>query len=282
VDDLTHVLDDADLQSGPISSDAAVKAVRDGKRLEITGGVGAGTMVTVTYTVTVKAADQVGDSVLANFLLDPDQTVPADPTACAPGDEDCTTNPLPAPQMRVVKKMSAPSDAGPGDVVTYTVTATNTGSVDYSASKPARFSDDFTKVLDDADYAGDAKASSGAVGYDDPTLTWSGPLRTGQTVTVTYSFTIHDPLDGDGRLVNVVVTPDGVNGNCEVGQRDKTCGTVMAVSDRAPDDTDTPRHEPDDNGILPETGGPAWWLLVAGLVGLLGGSVLLAAARKRR
>jgi fimbrial isopeptide formation D2 family protein/uncharacterized repeat protein (TIGR01451 family)/LPXTG-motif cell wall-anchored protein len=280
VDDLTHVVDDADLVSGPTSSDTGLEAVRDGKRLEITGGVAAGTTVTVTYTVKVKAADQVGDSVLSNFLLDPDQTVPTDPTACAKGDDDCTTNPLPAPEMRVVKKMSAPDDAGPGDVVTYTVTATNTGSVDYPAAKPARFTDDFTKVLDDADYAGDAKASTGTVAYDAPTLTWSGPLRTGQTVTVTYSFTIHDPLDGDGKLVNVVVTPDGVNGNCEVGDRDESCGTVMGVSDRAPDaPVDGPK---DDNGILPETGGFAWWLLVAGLIGLFGGSVLLVATRRRR
>ena len=73
VDDLTHVLDDATVTSAPAASDDAltVSSISNG-RFTITGTLDAGQTVTVTYTVRVDEFDDLGDQVLANFLLSPD------------------------------------------------------------------------------------------------------------------------------------------------------------------------------------------------------------------
>jgi uncharacterized repeat protein (TIGR01451 family) len=67
-------------------------------------------------------------------------------------------------------------------------------------------------VIDDATYNDDAAADIGTVTVDPPTLTWSGPLAPGETATITYSFTVNDPVTGDLLLVNDVVGPP--EGNC--------------------------------------------------------------------
>ncbi|MFP3380461.1 hypothetical protein SB767_29515, partial [Bacillus sp. SIMBA_069] len=90
-----------------------------------------------------------------------------------------------------VSKTSSPSGpVTPGTKVTYTVTVTNTGTAACTTASPASFTDDLTGVLDDATYDNDA---TGGATYAAPTLSWSGPLPVGQTVTVTYSVTVNDP-----------------------------------------------------------------------------------------
>jgi uncharacterized repeat protein (TIGR01451 family) len=98
----------------------------------------------------------------------------------------------------------------PGQKVTYTVTVKQAGSVPAAAS----FTDDLTKVLDDADYNGDAVASTGNVSVAGSGLSWTGTVPVGGTATITYSVTVKTPPAGDQQLTNVV-TSDGcvpVNG----------------------------------------------------------------------
>src|SRR5262249_60616003 len=74
---------------------------------------------------------------------------------------------------------------------------------------PATFTDDLTDVLDDAMYDNDG---SPGTSVHDNQLTWSGSVAIGQTVAVTYSFTVRPSGSGNGVLLNLV-TP-GRGGTC--------------------------------------------------------------------
>ncbi|MET3452294.1 isopeptide-forming domain-containing fimbrial protein [Curtobacterium sp. 1544] len=118
-----------------------------------------------------------------------------------------------------VAKSSSATSAVAGDEVTYTVKVTSTGTGNYTAENPASFSDDLSKVTDDATYNGDAAVSySGSSTAAAPvvngnTLTWAGPLAAGEVATITYSFTVNDPDTGDKHLENAV-TPTAPGGGC--------------------------------------------------------------------
>ncbi|MBK1787222.1 DUF7933 domain-containing protein [Prauserella cavernicola] len=129
-----------------------------------------------------------------------------------------------------VEKTASATEVEPGETVEYALTVRNTGEFDYTEERPASVSDDLTSVLDDAVYNDDAAASAGpAPGYAEPTLSWSGPLAVGETVTITYSVTVNDPATGDGSLDNVVTTPEGNGGDCPEGTDDPRCGTTTTV-----------------------------------------------------
>ncbi len=108
----------------------------------------------------------------------------------------------------------------PGNTVTYTIAIENTGDLDYTPEEPATFTDDLSAVIDDATYNDDA---TGGATYDEPVLSWSGPLAVGETVEVTYTVTINDPLTGDQELANTVV--GGVN--CPPGSTDPECNVTI-------------------------------------------------------
>ncbi|MGN7966050.1 DUF6923 family protein [Microbacterium sp. 22179] len=212
-DDLSDVLDDATL-TGAVESDTASVTV-DGPTddvLAIRGTLAAGATAEVTYTVTVNAVGERGNNVSANYLVPPG-TPPAGP--CDVATEECTVTPIRG--YTVAKSVDAETTI-PGAVVTYTVTVTNVGAEDYTDAEPASFEDDLSDVLDDATYNGDVSAG-GSV--DGSTLTWSGPLPVGATVTVTYSVTVDDPTAGDSVLGNVVV-PGDPTGECPEGECDTT------------------------------------------------------------
>ncbi|WP_230108736.1 DUF11 domain-containing protein [Microbacterium foliorum] len=204
-DNLTDVLDDATLTGDPESDTGSVTV--DGPTddiLQIRGTLAAGATAEVTYTVTVNALGDRGNNTAANFLVPPG-TPPAGP--CDPTTEECTVTPI---QGFTVSKTSDAETTTPGGVVTYTVTVTNVGAVDYTDADPAAFEDDLSGVLDDATYNGDVSAGGTVT---DTTLTWSGPLAVGATATVTYSVTVNSPNAGDSILENAVV-PSGPTGEC--------------------------------------------------------------------
>ena len=67
--------------------------------------------------------------------------------------------------------------------------------------------DDLTGVLDDATYNDDATADVGDdPTYDEPRVTWSGALASGETVTITYTVTLK-VSGGDGAVHNVAWAP---------------------------------------------------------------------------
>ena len=133
--------------------------------------------------------------------------------------------------LAVEKVSDATVDSRPGDTVTYTVRATNTGAADFTPETPAVVRDDLTDVLDDATYNADATSTRpGALAYAEPVLSWTGPLASGESVDLTYTVTLGP--DGDGRVRNVAWVP------------------------RDPDDPQTPVCDPPQDGTDTVTGEP--------------------------
>ncbi|MFF9562419.1 SpaA isopeptide-forming pilin-related protein [Leifsonia sp. NPDC014704] len=124
-----------------------------------------------------------------------------------------------------IAKTSSVQTARPGERVDYQITITNTGSQAYA---DAQASDDLSDVLQEATYGNDAKASSGAVSYTAPLLSWKGALAAGDQATITYTATVKNPASGDHRLVNSVTSPSRGN-NCPPDSSDTTCTAIVGV-----------------------------------------------------
>lgn len=214
-DDLSQVLDDATYNGDAASSSGAGVSYTQ-PTLAWSGALGVGETVTITYSVTI-TSPATGDRKLDNTVVTP-PGVGANCVAAAGGPE-CTAQVLVGTYS--VQKDSDATSAFPGDIVTYQVKVSNTGTVDYTTTSPAAFSDDLTDVLDDATYNGDVSAGGEVSGS---TLTWSGALAVGDSVVVTYSVTVDTPVRGDFTMRNVVV-PTGPGGECIVGK----CGTVTPI-----------------------------------------------------
>lgn len=263
-DDLSDVVDDADVSAGPEAAPAVgTFAFTDGTAYRFHSPLTAGASVTVTYEVTIAAG---GDADLVNvaYVSDlaeslPDAPAPADCTGtlCA-----VTETPLAALEVR---KTVDQSTVAPGATVEYTVTVTNTGGADIPAGDPAVVTDDLAGVLDDADYTGDATATTGSVEVTGSTLTWTGGLAAGATATITYSVTV-DASAADGtQLVNVVVSdPTLLTLALDGGESDGTASTTSTVR------------------VMASTGFDAGWITALLALLLLGAGGALLGIRHRR
>jgi fimbrial isopeptide formation D2 family protein/uncharacterized repeat protein (TIGR01451 family) len=269
VDDLTHVLDDADVTVVPTVTGAAlaVSEITDG-RFAVTGELEAGQSATVTYTVTVRAADRLGDGQLANFLLDPGTPSPAEPV-CEDG-EDCTFNPV---SDVTVTKTADPEDGTEveqGQDVTYTLTFANAG----RGSQAIDYTDHMAEVLDDADLTQAPTASDETLTVSelaDEAFSVAGELAAGQTVTVSYTVTVRAyGAQGDHALGNVVAVT-GQEASAECAEDNPLC-TRHPVAEPA-------AAEPP----LAATGGDIATVVLLSALGLLvlGGGVFLIARRRR-
>ncbi|MFJ8039759.1 hypothetical protein ACIRBX_04485 [Kitasatospora sp. NPDC096147] len=130
-DDLSAVLDDATLVPGSVTASTGNASVA-GSTLSYTGVLNPGTTATVSYQVTVNTPD-TGDRALTNTA-----------TATAPGgscatEGGCTTTvrvERPATTgLTVVKAATEQSFSAPGQVLHYTFTVTNTGTVPLTGLK---------------------------------------------------------------------------------------------------------------------------------------------------
>ena len=226
-DDLADVLDDATSNGAPSASTGS--AVIVGNVLTWTGDLAVGDTVTVTYDVTVDDPAAAGNGTLTNVVTGPPESNCPTSTP-TPADECTTTTPL--HELSVIKTAtpSAPSAAEPGDTASYSLAITNTGAADYTAATPAVVTDDLTGLLDDAavDPASlTVTPTGGSVALVGTTLTWTGPLAAGATVTVEFDAVVDDPILGDGSVVNTVVGPP--ESNCDVGSNDPGCTTTTPV-----------------------------------------------------
>lgn len=120
----------------------------------------AGGAVALSWTVPADTRDARGsDRTFLRLRIAPDAGAAAAPVGLATAGEveDHAVN-VTLPRLRTVKTSDATADTRPGDVVRYTVTATNAETTDFTAAYPAVLVDDLTGVLDDAVYGDDATA----------------------------------------------------------------------------------------------------------------------------
>ncbi|WP_130454757.1 isopeptide-forming domain-containing fimbrial protein [Leucobacter luti] len=191
VDDLSDVLDNATLRGTPQAS--AGEATLTGTELTWVGDVPANGTVTLTYSVRVND-DAVAPATLRNVVSSPDS--PSEPE---------TENPV---ATVVLGKSSNPTSGlavKPGDTVDYTVTVTNPGTVDLDG---VLVEDNLSDILDDASLVGWPQVSDGSkVSLNGMSLTWTGKVPAGETVTITYSVLVSETAVPPAKLRNVVTSP---------------------------------------------------------------------------
>lgn len=206
-DDLAEVLAYADLTGVAVATvgDATVAApTLDGTTLNWNGALAVGESVVITYTVTVKA-DTAG-----NWLLNK-----ANSTAKPPFSEEITppevstTHPIPGYEFAKTADPTSGTDVQPGDVITYTLTGSNTGATDLTVS----IGDDLTEVLAYADLTMAPSASQGmAPVLDGNVLSWNGTLAAGESVEITYAVTVKAGTAGSAvrnSATSVATPPEG-------------------------------------------------------------------------
>ncbi|WP_241561829.1 MULTISPECIES: DUF7927 domain-containing protein [unclassified Streptomyces] len=137
--------------------------------------------------------------------------------------------------MEIVKKQNGPPSVRAGATVSCTITVRNTG----SAPTTAAFTDDLSRLLDDAACDDDATATSGRVDYGEPVLSWEGTLAAGGSATVEFSVTTDRRTFGDLRLDNTVTSPTP-GSNCPTNHPDIRCTTHGTVITKDKDKTARP------------------------------------------
>lgn len=202
-DDMADVLDKATLVAPPAVTCAPV-ANSCGEVLFMSGDtefswqstpavpMDVGTTATVTYTVII---DDDATGTVGNLLVEPDVRVEH------PIIEWSKTNDVGAGVL-----------VGPGDTVVYTISVSNTGTVDAASFSAV---DDLSDVVDDATLdVGSivvSPAGLGVVVFDPAaeTLTWTGALPAGETVEVSYAVVVDE--DAAGELRNAFFDTTVVN-----------------------------------------------------------------------
>ncbi|WP_371164502.1 SdrD B-like domain-containing protein [Buchananella felis] len=265
VDDLAAVLDDA-TYNNDVQASAGTAQIKDGK-LNWTGDIPVGAKITITYSVKVGSE---GDGQLRNVV-----TSPTPSGACKP-TEVCETNHQVEPGKFVYSKTANPANGTTvkaGEKVVYTLTVRHASG---TRIDDARISDDLAKVLDDATYNNDVKASAGDVVVKDGKLAWEGKLAVGAEVTITFSVTVKD--GGDLKLFNEVVS-DHPKGAC-----DDAVGCKVEHPKKPPVPTPSPtpsKPAKPGKGKLAKTGSAVVATSASALgLAVLGGAFL--ALRRRR
>ena len=199
-DDLTAVTDDG-VAFGDDAATTAGSVTYIAPVLTWTGDLEPGQSATVTFSVTVNNPD-TGDKTITSTLVstDPGSTCPL--VGPAPACTSTVTVLIPA---LTITKTATTTTTTPGSAVGYTITVHDTGPTPYTA---ATVTDSLDGVLGDAAYNHDATATTGAVSFTSPDLTWTGNLAPGDTATISYTVTVKNPDTGDKRLVNFVTSTD--------------------------------------------------------------------------
>lgn len=226
-DDLSGVLDDADVTVEPVASDPAVTAVRNDDEIRSTGIIQPGQTVTVTYQVTIKPNGDRGDNVTRNVLT-PDVPACLDEAVCPP---PTTEHPLGELDDWKTVDPASGSTAQPGQVLTYTLHFENIGEADV----PVDADDVLSKVLDDATLTATAVSSDAALtvsALNGDRFTVTGTLAPGQLVTVSYTVTVNpDGQRGDDSIANyLVASGEEPPAGCVPGYGEQPDCTVNHVS----------------------------------------------------
>ncbi|HUN37855.1 MAG TPA: putative Ig domain-containing protein [Trebonia sp.] len=214
---LGNVLNDATYNGDAAATSGTVSFASP--NLTWTGNLAALATATITFSVTVNNPST------ANATLSFTVTSATNGTNCYAGSTDARCSVSVPVSALTINQTTSVSAAAPGGVVSYTVTVTNTGAVPYTG---ATFTDPLSGVLDDATYNGDAAATSGAVLYLSPNLTWTGNLAVGATATITFSVTVNNPDTGNKVLASTI-TSSTTGSNCPSGGTDSRCTATVNV-----------------------------------------------------
>lgn len=223
--------------AGTVVSNAAASTT-SGSGSTVTPGTGTtGTYVATAGTAYTFTEAASGTTALANYTaritctdstgVQPGLPVgavfnPASPPTITPllgANISCilTNAALPIMTWNKVNDKPAGAKVNPGDVVTYTISMTNSGSV---ANPSFSAFDDLTNVVTNASFNTGSitisPAGTGTAVYDAATkhLTWTGPVAANSTVTVSYSVTVRAGAFGELRNVFIdksVVNPIGAS-----------------------------------------------------------------------
>jgi len=238
-DDLTGVLSRADFTGSPtarIGQGSVPAPVRNGNLLTWNGSLEPGQVLTVDYSVTVKADLRINDTIInkvTGFGQDPDGGNV--PSPCVTGTEPgCSVILHPRVPALTLNKTSDPPSGSKviaGQVISYTVTVVNTGNWDFPV---INLTDDMSDVLDNTTFvAGSASARVDGNAVDDPVLTgteltWTGPLAVGQTLVITYQVTVKAGATVNDTIVNRVISD--VPSNCEEDPTLPECEVIIIPS----------------------------------------------------
>ena len=179
---------------------------------------------TLTYEVVVNNP-LAGDQQLENVVVSDRSTNCPDSTK-AQDEADCHTN---TGLASISYKKTVSPDSGdlkPGDKVTFTVTATNSG----TGPGSGEWKDDLSSVLTVADWLGGddfTLVGPGAKNYENSTVSWDGELQPNETSTVTYVVQVKADINGATTLNNTIVSN---NGNCTLNSGHSDCGTSSNLS----------------------------------------------------
>ena len=219
-DDLTPLLDDASYNNNATITSGGGNVSYTAPTITYTNpNLGPAQSATFTFSVTTHNPG-TGDKNLRNRVI-------SNTGNCQTGSTDpkCIKE-TQGPNVTFTKTVDK-GIASPGDTLSYTITAANTGN---APANNISYVDNLTPLLDDATYNGDAVASNGGnVSYSAPSLTYSIPtLGAGQTSTVTFTVTTHKPANGDKNLPNAITSNTG---NCQAGNTDPNCRATTFLSD---------------------------------------------------
>ncbi|MEU5692378.1 fibronectin type III domain-containing protein [Actinosynnema sp. NPDC020468] len=216
-DPLAGVVDDATYRNDATATTGTL--TYSSSTLGWSGTVAAGATATITYSVAVNNPT-TGNKVLTNTV-----TSSTLGTNCPSGGTDARCSSTVTVPGLTITKTADTATTTPGGTVRFTITATNSGQTAFPA---ATITDSLAGVLDDAVYDGNGTASSGAVQVTGSTLTWTGALAVGATVTITYTATVNDPDTGDRSLTGTVVSPTA-GSSCPSGGTAAQCTATVTV-----------------------------------------------------
>jgi uncharacterized repeat protein (TIGR01451 family)/fimbrial isopeptide formation D2 family protein len=226
-DDVSEAIAGTDLvnvQAAFSASSAGVSLAYDTTSHELTGSaanLAVGDSVTVTYTGTV--ADQsVLNGPPAITTID-NTVIPAGPVVCDPAGVCTTHNPL-RPAWTVQKNVDK-AVAHPGDTLTYTLTATNIGSLDVTGAIAA---DTLPANVTVVDTAASPLNPALTLSADGKTLTWkvSDLQAPSGSMTASYQVTVND--DAAGTTQTNLIVPSTPGGEC-VGNDPANCTTLTDI-----------------------------------------------------
>jgi large repetitive protein len=221
-DEIGDSFDDAAYDNNATATTGTLGYAASTGTITWTGRVSPGGSAGITYSLTVKNPDS-GDKLLLSDL-----SSPTTGSNCPQGNSDpaCILTIPVRTQALTIATTANTATAVPGQVITYTITITDTGQIPYTG---ATVTNDLTDVIDAAAYNHDAATTSGTLTFTTPNLTWTGNLTPGDTATITYTATVNKPDTGSATLTSTL-TSRAPGSNCPAGTTDPRCAIVIDVA----------------------------------------------------